>query len=272
MLLEQIQNYAPPAPDDWRTPGKEVKDGVENSLWLARTPFGYQRVAELYRPEGRESVAGILYVHWYEPESPTSNRRQFEHEAQELARGGAACLLVETLWSDMDFFMKRTQADDPRNSVQESVNLRRALDFLLAQPGIDRERVAYVGHDFGGMYGVLMGSVDRRPMHYVIMAATPRFPDWYLYFPRLEGEARAAFMAQMAELDPIARVSHLAPAPILFQFGTGDRHVPRERAQEFFEAAGDPKELKWYEAGHGLDEQAAADRQKWLKERLRLDG
>jgi dienelactone hydrolase len=272
MLLEQIQNYTPAAADDWRTLGKEAKDGVENSLLLARTPFGYQRVAEMYRPEGGGNLAAILYVHWYEPESPTSNRRQFEHEAKELAKEGAVCLLVETLWSDMDFFMKRTQADDPRNSVQESVNLRRALDFLLAQPGIDPARVACVGHDFGGMYGVLAGSVDRRPTHYVIMAATPRFPDWYLYFPKLEGEGRAAFLAQMAELDPITRVPHLAPASILFQFGTDDRHVPRHRAQEFYDAAREPKELKWYEAGHGLNEQAAADRQAWLERHLRLGG
>jgi len=37
------------------------------------------------------------------------------------------------------------------------------------------------------------------------MAATPRFPDWYLYLPRLDGEAREAFIQEMRALDPITR-------------------------------------------------------------------
>ena len=39
-----------------------------------------------------------------------------------MARGGAVCLLVETLWSDPDFFIKRTQEDDVQNSIEEVVN------------------------------------------------------------------------------------------------------------------------------------------------------
>ena len=269
-LLSQIQNYSPSTADDWRTIGKEIKDGIENLLLLARTPFGEQRVAELFRPEGGDNLAAILFVHWYEPESPNSNRHQFEHDAKQLAKQGAVCLLVETLWSDIDFFLKRTQADDARNSIQEAVNLRRALDFLLQQNGVDKNRVAVVGHDFGGMYGVLMGSVDQRPTHYVIMAATPRFSDWYLYFPKLEGAARAEFISQMSELDPITHVANLAPAPILFQFSTNDFHVLRERAQEFFNAAREPKELKWYDAGHGLNDNATQERQAWLLQQLLL--
>jgi len=166
--------------------------------------------------------------------------------------------------------MKRTQDDDPQNSVQQVVDIRRAIDFLLAQPNIDSNRFAFVGHDFGGMYGVLAGGVDKRPGRYVIMAATPRFPDWYLYAPKLEGDAREAFIHQMSEIDPITHVGNLSPAPILFQFATDDFHVPRERAEEFFAAAGEPKELRWYEAGHGLNEKATQDRMKWLTKALSL--
>lgn len=269
-MLAQIKNYTPSTLADWRLVGKQTSGEVTSSLHVTQTPYGYARVAELHRPTEGEKLPGILFVHWYEPESPTSNRRQFEAQAMDVARQGAVCLLVETMWSDMDFFVKRTQADDIRNSVEETINLRRALDFLLAQPGVDAGRVALVGHDFGGMYGVLMGSLDKRPTHYVIMAATPRFPDWYLYAPKLEGAAREQFIASMTEYDPITHIANLAPAPILFQFGTADPHVPRERAEEFFAAAREPKTEKWYEAGHGLDDRAAADRLVWLQEQLHL--
>jgi predicted esterase len=187
-----------------------------------------------------------------------------------MARSGVACLLIETLWSDPDFFLKRTQAEDIQNSIEELVNTRRAIDLLLSRPGVDAGRVALVGHDFGGMYGVLTGSVDRRPTHYVVMAATPRFPDWYLYLPKLEGESREVFIRQMAEIDPITHVPNLSPAEVFFQFATDDFHVPKECAEEFFSAAKDPREMKWYEAGHGLNEDATLDRKAWLKQKLRL--
>jgi dienelactone hydrolase len=235
-----------------------------------QTPFGYRRMAEMFRPEGDGSFAAILYVHWYEPGSITSHRSQFEAEAKELAQAGAVCLCIETLWSDRDFFLKRTQDEDEQNSIEEIVNIRRAIDLLLSQSGVDPKRFAYVGHDFGGMYGISAGSLDQRPTHYVVMAATPRYPDWYLYLPGLEGEAREAFIRQMSEIDPITHVPNLAPAEVFFQFAIDDFHVPKERAEEFFAAARAPKEMKWYEAGHGLNEDATGDRKAWLKEKLGL--
>jgi dienelactone hydrolase len=269
-MLTQMQNYQKLESKDLRVIGKRIQDGIESQLLVIQTPFSYRRVAELFQPGNGGANAAILYVHWYEPESGNSNRSQFQDEAKEMALSGAVCLLVETLWSDPDFFLKRTQEDDVQNSIEEVVNLRRAMDLLLSQPNVDPKRFAYAGHDFGGMYGVLAGSLDQRPAHYVVMAATPRFPAWYLYGPKLEGEAREAFIRQMSEIDPIAHVSNLSPASVFFQFATDDPHVPMDRAEEFFAAAKEPKQMKWYQAGHGLNEDATHDRKIWLKEKLML--
>lgn len=268
--MQNIHEYRSLEEQDVRPIGRRTQEGIESQLFVLQTPFGYRRVAELFRPDGEGSYAAILYIHWYEPPAPSSNRSQFVEEAQEMARAGAVCLLIETLWSDPDFFLKRTQAEDLQNSLEETVNIRRAMDLLLSQPGVDPARFACVGHDFGGMYAVLAGSLDRRPTHYVVMAATPRFPDWYLYAPRLDGEARETFIRQFAGLDPIGHVPNLSPAPVLFQFGTKDPHVPIERAEEFFKAARQPSEICWYESGHGLNEVAASYRKKWLKQQLGL--
>ena len=269
-MLSQMREYQKFESNDLRIVGKRVQDGLESQLMVIETPFGYRRVAEMIRPDRDGSYAAILYVHWYEPESIDSHRTQFDAEAQELARAGAVCLSIETLWSDRDFFLKRTQEDDMRNSMEEVVNIRRAMDLLLSQPNIDSKRFAYVGHDFGGMYGVLAGSLDQRPTQYVIMASTPRFPDWYLYLPKLEGEQQESFIRAMSEIDPITHVPNLSPAEVFFQFATDDFHVPKERAEEFFAAANDPKEMKWYDAKHGLNEQATQDRIAWLKQKLAL--
>ena len=247
-------------------------EGVASRLLAYRSPFGERRVAEIIRPADAAARAAILYVHWYEPESHDSNRTQFQHEATTMAKRGVVSLLIETLWSDRDWFLKRTQADDRENTIRQVVELRQALDLLLAQPGVVAERLAYVGHDFGAMYGVLMGKIDRRPTCYALMAGTPRFPEWYLYYPRLEGAEREAYIASMAPFDPIAHVADLAPAPVLFQFGHRDPHVPDERAQEFFQAAAQPKQIAWYDAGHGLSEAATQERGAWLGQQLELTG
>lgn len=269
-MLSKMRGYQKLDAKDLRIIRSRVQDGLESQLLVIQMPFGYRRTGELFRPEGDKKLAAILFVHWYEPESRDSNRSQFVEEAKELARGGAVCLLIETLWSDPDFFIKRTQADDMQNSMEEVVNIRRAMDLLLSQPNVDPARFAYVGHDFGGMYGVVAGSLDQRPKQYVIMAATPRFPDWYLYLPKLEGKIREDFIFEMTVIDPIVHVPNLSPAEVLFQFGTDDPHVPKERAEEFFAATREPKSLKWYDSGHGLNESATNDRKLWLREKLGL--
>jgi dienelactone hydrolase len=263
-------DYDRDAPLDVRTVGQHEHDGVIERLFSYTNPYGQRRVAEIIGPASAQPRAAILYVHWYEPEAHDSNRTQFREEAAQLARRGAIALLVETIWSDRDWFLKRTQADDFASSVRQAVELRQAMDLLLAQDGANPARFAYVGHDFGAMYGVLMGQADPRPTCYALMAGTPRFSDWYLYYPRLEGAARAAFVAEMAPLDPIGHVAALAPAPLLFQFGRDDPHVPIERAQSFFDAAAEPKQIRWYDAGHGLSQQATHDRVSWLAQQLAL--
>jgi predicted esterase len=75
----------------------------------------------------------------------------------------------------------------------------------------------------------------------------------------------------MSEIDPIVHVPNLVPAEVLFQFANDDFHVPKERAEEFFSAARDPKEMRWYEAGHGLNDDATRDRKVWLKQKLGLE-
>lgn len=271
-MIDVLFRYDRNAPADIREVNQQPKGAALVRQFTFATPFNRRRAAYLVRPATplQEPMPVILYVHWYEPESPDSNRTQFLDEAVQLGGKGVVSMLVETMWSDRDWFIKRTQAEDRQNSIEQVIELRQAMDILLAEPGIDPARFVFVGHDFGAMYGVLMGAVDPRPGAYVLMAGTPRFPDWYLYYPHLEGEARQAFIQSFEPIDPVSNVSKLAPAPLLFQFGEKDIHVPVEKGQQFYQAAKDPKEIRWYDAGHGLNAQAAADRTAWLSRQLNL--
>jgi hypothetical protein len=74
----------------------------------------------------------------------------------------------------------------------------------------------------------------------------------------------------MAPFDPLAMAPHATPAALFFQFARDDSFVSSDSARGLFEAASEPKRIGWYGGGHGLDEQAHAERRAWLEEQLGL--
>ena len=120
------------------------------------------------------------------------------------------------------------------------------------------------------MYGAVLAGVDPRVnAGLALQAGTTSFADWFLLSAKLTGEARQRFIEKLQPLDPVHYVGR-AKAPVYFQFATSDGYVPKENADAFFAAAAEPKEIHWYDAGHGLSEQAVRDRQEWLATSLGL--
>lgn len=233
---------------------------------------GTRTRAYLVSPPGKAKCAGVLFVHWYEGGAPTSNRTQFLGEALMLAEKGTISLLIETMWTPADWFVERDPARDYDSSVAQVKELRRALDVLLAQSRVDPQRVAYVGHDFGAMYGAVMAGVDKRPKAWALQAGTASFSDWFLLYPKVDGESKQKVIDRLAPLDPVKHIAAAAPAPVLFQFATEDRFVPEAKAKQFFDAALEPKQILWYKCGHEMNEKARNDRVAWLTEKLALAG
>ncbi len=236
-------------------------DGSRNAATLV-TPFD--------SAAGGGARPAILFLHWYGPPSPTSNRTQFLPEAVELAGSGVVSLLVDTPWSQERWFGQRDSGKDYEFTLQMAKDVRRALDVLLAQPGLDRSRVAVVGHDFGAMWGALAVASDPRVTHFVYAAGTRSFTDWYLYTPKREGAEKDAFVAKLAPLDPINFLPKISPRPVLLQFGSKDPHVKNEAATAMAEAAKEPKTVKTYDHEHELTYQARLDRLAWIKQQFKI--
>ena len=143
-------------------------------------PNGGVVTAYLVVPPGKGPFPAVIYGHWCMPGSEQKNRTEFVDEALVLARSGVISLLPDHVIVHPGFVEDKTPLNDQQVAVevQQDINLRRGADLLLARKDVDPKRFAYVGHDFGAMYGVLMGQVDPRPTCYVLMAGTPRFSDW----------------------------------------------------------------------------------------------
>ena len=224
--------------------------------------------AYLVSPVTPGSHAAILYLHWFgDPE--TTNRTQFLNEAVELANRGVVSLLVDAMWSNRQWWRERKPETDLAGGVQQVIELRRALDLLLSQPEVDAKRVALVAHDFGAMFGSVMGAADHRPKTYVLMAPTPRLSDWYLF--NVKPASLDDYKKALSPLDPVNAVPHLAPATVFYQFAAKDKYVPLPRPAEFYDATAPRKQMATYDCEHEmLLPEIATDRVAWLERELGL--
>lgn len=226
--------------------------------------------AYLVKPKGPAPFAGIVFFHWLG--RPKGDRTQFLDEAVALSKHGVASLLIQGYfpWTEEP----TDGPSDRQKIIDQTIEARRALDLLLTQKDVDRKRVAYVGHDYGAMFGGIMSGVERRVKAYVLIAGLGNFSEWSLkYWPDTGKQGKEAYEQAVKPFDPIIHVSHAAPAALLFQFANTDHYITKDDATIFFAKASQPKEVKWYDAEHDMNVDAARkDRHEWLTRQLRLRG
>ena len=268
--LARIFSYDRALSPDIRKAAKKYEDGI-TILDISYAGFAQERIkAFLVEPLGEGTRAGIVFVH-----PGPGNRSTFLDEAKQLARRGASCLLIDAPWSDGARFANRAMvsSDEELRSwyIQMVVDFCRAVDLLTISSHIDAYRIGYVGHSFGALFGGILAGVDTRISSFVLMAGVGSFTDVSLLnIPSLSGERLKKFRAVMDPVDPIHYLGHAPPSAIFFQFGTKDTSFTRQKFLDFFNAAGNPKLIRWYEADHYLDTAARRDRCEWLSIRLCL--
>jgi len=264
----------PTEPPTFEIVGAETRDGVLiRDIRIASPPGGDVAgpiEAYLVEPEildARTSRPGLLFAHWFDTDAPNGNRTEYLDEAADWARRHRAAAVLPQLtfpWAGDP----TGSAADAERIVAEVTRLRRCLDLVLARPAVDPARLGVVGHDFGGMHAALLATVDRRPVAYGLVAAVPRWADWFLPFWSIE-EDRIDYLRAMRPLDPIEHAAAAVPARILFQYGRHDFYIAPMTGREFARAAGDAAELKAYDAEHEMAlPEILADRTTFLEHQL----
>ncbi|MBN2352849.1 MAG: hypothetical protein JXD23_09810 [Spirochaetales bacterium] len=214
--------------------------------------------AWLVRPAAAGTYAGILYFHLL---GPGSSRSQFLEEAKMLAAGGVVSVLIQgrTPWlkrwtgTARDLDMARSQAGEAA----------RALDVLLAEPGVDTARTAAVGHDYGAMFLLELLTRDARIRYAVLLAFTGRFGDWINYFSKVP---KSVYSDIMKPVDPLTAIARPCTTPLLLQFAREDKYIGRDAVQAIVTAAAPPCERQWVDADSHEDvHRAGAEaRLRWL--------
>lgn len=235
-------------------------------------PDGLNVEAFLVRPA--EAFArpgpGLVMWHWLDSEALDGNRTQYLLEAAELATVGVVSLLPQGR-----FPWTTPPVGAPADAAAiraEVARFRAGLDLLAAGPDVDAARLGVVGHDFGGMLATVVAAEESRLRALVVVAATPRWGDWFLPFWPIADD-RIEYLRALRALDPIERIGDAEPASILLQFGDHDFYIAPMSALEFHRAAPAGTERLIYETGHDMRlDQIRSDRRAFLARALGFDG
>ena len=260
-------DYDKRAPIDLKESPMSVRDGIRVFFVNYVNPKGGRAYGMLVVPAPTGNrTAGIIWAH-------SSGFYNQLPDAMLMARDGAVSLLVEL----------SSSTDSPEAARAEMIrsitSLRRGVDILAARPDVDRHRIGFVGHSYGGMMGAVAAAVDQRFKAAVfevgllgmsIHIRTSPHP-WSEGVRAEKGEKLEAFLHGIEPLDAGHFVGRLSPTVLLFQSAHMDLGVPEKDAQNFFDAASRPKEFKWYDTGHEvLDIAAISDRARFLSTQLGL--
>jgi len=208
--------------------------------------------------------AGALFLHWLGDHR--SDRTQFLSEARGLARLGIRGVLPG---GRLPWGPDPVDADtDVENLEVEQRRLGTALDRLV--DGLPKGvPLALVGHDFGAMHGLLLAARREAFKAVVVIAATPRWGDWFLRFWKIEGD-RFDYLRRLQPYDPVETARALR-APTLWQFSERDYFIAPMSAIELARASSDVPAIEWYKADHAMrSSRARAAREAFLRRELGL--
>lgn len=206
---------------------------------------------------GQAPSGGVLLLHGY------SSRR--EHMAdgvgESLLRHGLASLSIDLpLHGSRHDPLQAQSARNPlavfglwRQAVREC---RLAFHYLGARAEVDRGCMGVAGYSLGSFLAVMLAA-DEPGVRAVVLAAGGDLPT----------DTPLAALARPL-VDPLRAVRKLDGRPLLMIHGKNDRTVTPAQARRLFEAAQEPKEIRWWPSGHRLPPEAIDYAAEWLVTQL----
>lgn len=210
----------------------------------------------------------VLLVHGFESNKEGVSRQL----ARVLADCQMACLAIdlpfhgERSGSPKEMFPPDKLDEAYRHAVQAVKELRQAIDLAETRRELDTSHgIGLIGYSMGAWIGTLAGVADRRVNAMVLMVPGSAV----VTAGRREAEGPGVpERLDLVHAYPMLRhntaLPRFSPRPVLLQNGKKDILVPSERAMALYEAAGAPKESRWYDSGHLLPRLAYEQAAEWI--------
>ena len=233
---------------------------------------GGKRVeAFLALPPGKQKRPGVVFVH-----GAGGDRGQLLVQAMWLAGRGAVTLAITapsatTPPATAQGLTPAARLQRQRDTaVADVVAVRRGLDLLAARPGVDPERLGYVGWSGGARTGALLAAAEPRLDAIVLMSggATPVAQ----YASQAPEALRDDVRRLLGPVDPLRTIAAARSGTLLLQNGRQDEVVPLAALQDLAGASPRGTDIRWYDAGHPLGQQAYRDQLAWLARKLGIEG
>jgi dienelactone hydrolase len=232
----------------------------------------------MIKPVGEGRFGGVILLHGL-----PGNKFGLARLGNQIARMGAIVLMIDAPWAREEN-LGRPEGQitltplDRDEQIQLIVDLRRGIDLLL-QEGVDPARLGYLGVSYGGAMGGLFAGVEHRLRTAVLVVGDGGLISHFTLtndptLPFLQNSPlrRRRWISAMEPIEPIYYVGNAAPTALLFQNGLKDQLVPPTAALQYQRAGREPKEIRWYSAGHSPNLEAECDQLEWLDHSLRLTG
>ena len=238
---------------------------------VARTPrvavhdvsfsSGGRRVrAYLIVPPGSRRRPAVVFVH-----GAGGDRRELLAPAAALAASGLVTLTL-TEPSAAPPAPAGTRSGRIRQQrdlvVADVVAVRRAVDLLRTLARVDRARIGYIGWSAGARLGAFVAAADPRVRALVLLSAGA--DPVSAFVARTPKSLRAQVRSDLGSVDPL-RYLPQAHGALFLEDGTRDEVVPHEALVNVVRAAPTGARVRWYRAGHALNEQAYEDAFAWLR-------
>jgi dienelactone hydrolase len=203
-------------------------------------------------PETDAPLPAVLLLHGYS----SSKERLSTSMGHSLGARGIASVAIDLpLHGSRDDAIIDEARSNPLGLVRHwnmaLSEAKAAISWLEAHEEIDPARIAIAGYSLGSYIALQTAAADER-IRAVIVAAGGDLP-----------VTRYTGMVRMIT-DPAKSVKQLGARPLLMLHGRNDRTIAPAQAQTLFDAASEPKELKWYDSGHVLPQAAGDDAARWL--------
>jgi dienelactone hydrolase len=206
--------------------------------------------------------AAVVLVH-----GSGGDRRELLPQAVALAKQGLVALTITEPSSAHPeppaTTLTGVLASVRREHRRDVAAVRAAARFLAGRGDVDAKRLGYLGWSAGAKTGTFV--TDRFRALALLSAGAATVEDFAAAAPRA---ARARVRRALTPIDPIHAIARARAGSLLLEDGRRDAVVPRAALLNVARAAPPGTLVRWYDAGHALNDRAYADARSWLVRRL----